>query len=213
MQQGAFNYLLKPLDLAQLRAVVEQGRPPACGCGGTNAELNRRLDEKFGFEGVIGTSPKMHDVIDRLKRIAPTDATRAHPGGHRHRQGAGRAGHPPEQPAKEQALRGAELRRLEREHSGERAVRPRERGLHRRLDRPDRQVRVRQRRARCFWTKSATCRWPRRSSCCACWRTAKSRASARTSRSRSTCGSFRPRTATWRTRSPPARSAAICITG
>ena len=24
MQQGAFNYLLKPLDLAQLRAVVEQ---------------------------------------------------------------------------------------------------------------------------------------------------------------------------------------------
>jgi len=37
--------------------------------------LNRRLDEKFGFEGVIGNSPQMHDVIDRLRRIAPTDAT------------------------------------------------------------------------------------------------------------------------------------------
>jgi two-component system response regulator HydG len=41
----------------------------------TNAELNRRLDEKFGFEGVVGSSPQMNAVIDRLKRIAPTDAS------------------------------------------------------------------------------------------------------------------------------------------
>ena len=40
-----------------------------------NVELNRRLDEKFGFEGVIGSSPQMNAVIDRLKRIAPTDAS------------------------------------------------------------------------------------------------------------------------------------------
>ena len=45
-----------------------------------------------------------------------------------------------------------------------------------------------------------------------CWKTARSPASARTTRSRSTCGSFRPRTATWKTRSRPARSAAISIT-
>src|SRR5437879_5772282 len=40
-----------------------------------NAELNQRLDEKFGFEGVIGSSTQMNGVIDRLKRIAPTDAS------------------------------------------------------------------------------------------------------------------------------------------
>lgn len=40
-----------------------------------NLELNRRLDEKFGFEGVIGSSPLMLGLVDRLKRIAPTDAT------------------------------------------------------------------------------------------------------------------------------------------
>jgi two-component system response regulator HydG len=40
-----------------------------------NAELHRRLDERFGFEGVIGNSPQMHDVVMRLQRIAPTDAT------------------------------------------------------------------------------------------------------------------------------------------
>jgi two-component system response regulator HydG len=37
--------------------------------------LHRRLDERFGFEGVIGNSPQMHDVVMRLQRIAPTDAT------------------------------------------------------------------------------------------------------------------------------------------
>ncbi|HJT35312.1 MAG TPA: sigma-54 dependent transcriptional regulator [Pirellulales bacterium] len=74
MQQGAFNYLLKPLDLGQLRAVVERAADSA-ELRRTNAELHRRLDERFGFEGVVGTSPKMNDVISLLKRIAPTNAT------------------------------------------------------------------------------------------------------------------------------------------
>ena len=74
MQQGAFNYLLKPLDLSQLRAVAEKASA-SLRLRRQNAELNRRLDEKFGFEGVIGNSVQMHDVIDRLKRIAPTDAS------------------------------------------------------------------------------------------------------------------------------------------
>lgn len=74
IQQGAFNYLLKPLDLSQLRAVVDK----ACESlrlRRQNADLNRRLDERFGFEGVVGLSRQMNDVIDRLKRIAPTDAS------------------------------------------------------------------------------------------------------------------------------------------
>jgi two-component system, NtrC family, response regulator HydG len=74
MQQGAFNYLLKPLDLKQLRAVVDNASRTQ-HLRRANAELSRRLDEKFGFEGVIGNSPQMHEVVDRLRRIAPTDAT------------------------------------------------------------------------------------------------------------------------------------------
>lgn len=74
MQQGAFNYLLKPLDLQQLRAVTERAAASA-KLRRTNAELNRRLDERFGFEGVVGVSQKMNDVINLLKRIAPTNAT------------------------------------------------------------------------------------------------------------------------------------------
>jgi two-component system response regulator HydG len=74
MQRGAFNYLLKPLDLAQLRAVTDKASA-SIRLRRQNADLNRRLDEKFGFEGVIGNSTQMHEVIDRLKRIAPTDAS------------------------------------------------------------------------------------------------------------------------------------------
>ncbi len=74
MQQGAFNYLLKPLDMAQLRAVTEKAAENV-RLRRANVELNRRLDERFGFEGVIGNSPQMRDVIERLKRIAPTNAS------------------------------------------------------------------------------------------------------------------------------------------
>jgi two-component system response regulator HydG len=60
--------------LGQLRAVVEKAAD-SLRLKRQNVELNRRLDEKFGFEGVIGNSPQMNEVIDRLKRIAPTDAS------------------------------------------------------------------------------------------------------------------------------------------
>ena len=74
MQQGAFNYLTKPLDLKQLRAVTEKASA-TLQLRRANADLNRRLDERFGFEGVIGNSPQMNRLIDMLKRIAPTDAS------------------------------------------------------------------------------------------------------------------------------------------
>ncbi len=74
MQQGAFNYLLKPLDLAQLRAITEKAAESS-RLRRANVELQRRLDERFGFEGVVGDSLQMRQVIERLKRIAPTNAS------------------------------------------------------------------------------------------------------------------------------------------
>ncbi len=74
MQEGAFNFLEKPITPGRLRAVTNKA-VEACHLKQTNTELRQRLDEKFGFEGIIFASAKMHDVIDRIKRIAPTDAT------------------------------------------------------------------------------------------------------------------------------------------
>ena len=74
MQEGAFNFLEKPITPSRLRAVTSKA-VEAVNLKQTNTELRARLDEKFGFEGIIYASPKMQEVIDRLKRIAPTDAT------------------------------------------------------------------------------------------------------------------------------------------
>lgn len=74
MRQGAFNYLQKPLDLKQLRTITERAAESS-RLRRINRELKQRLDEKFGFNGVIGNSPQMQSLIERLKRIAPTDAT------------------------------------------------------------------------------------------------------------------------------------------
>lgn len=74
MQHGAYTYLTKPLDIQELRSAVEKASDRLRLLRHT-AELNRRLDEKFGFEGVIGNSPQMHRIITQLQQIAPTDST------------------------------------------------------------------------------------------------------------------------------------------
>jgi two-component system response regulator HydG len=74
MQKGAFNFLEKPITPARLRAIVEKAAE-AVSLKRTNTELRQRLDERFGFEGFIYTSAAMRNVIDRLRRIAATDAT------------------------------------------------------------------------------------------------------------------------------------------
>ena len=74
MKAGATNYLQKPVNLAELRAMVDKAAE-GFRLKRANKELQRQLDEKFGFEGVIGNSPKMHDVLKKLQSIAPTAAT------------------------------------------------------------------------------------------------------------------------------------------
>ena len=38
-------------------------------------QLHERLDERFSFDAIIGHSPKLKDVIDRVKLVAPSRAT------------------------------------------------------------------------------------------------------------------------------------------
>jgi len=74
MKAGAANYLQKPVNLGELRAMVERAAE-RFRLHRANKELQQQLDEKFGFEGVVGNSPRMHDVIAKLKSVAPTQAT------------------------------------------------------------------------------------------------------------------------------------------
>ena len=74
MQLGAYNFLEKPITPKRLRAITARA-VESVALRRCNEELQQRLDEKFGFDGIIYASDKMKSVIDRLKRIAPTDAT------------------------------------------------------------------------------------------------------------------------------------------
>jgi two-component system, NtrC family, response regulator HydG len=74
MQQGAYNFLEKPITPTRLRAIAEKAAD-AIRLRQKNVELSQRLDERFGFEGIIFVSDKMKTVIERLKRIAPTDVS------------------------------------------------------------------------------------------------------------------------------------------
>ena len=74
MQSGAYTYLTKPLDINELRMAVARA-VERVRLIRRNLRQAAALDEKFGFEGVVGSSQSMQRVITQLRAIAPTDAT------------------------------------------------------------------------------------------------------------------------------------------
>lgn len=74
IQAGAANYLQKPVNLAELRAMVDKAAE-RLQLTRANKELKRQLDERFGFEGVVGNTPRMQELISKLQTIAATQAT------------------------------------------------------------------------------------------------------------------------------------------
>jgi two-component system response regulator HydG len=74
MQAGATTYLTKPLDIGELRTRVDKASQSQ-RVARSNIELQRQLNERFGFEGVIGNSQAMHTIVARLRQIAPTSAS------------------------------------------------------------------------------------------------------------------------------------------
>ncbi|MBX3417452.1 MAG: sigma-54-dependent Fis family transcriptional regulator [Pirellulaceae bacterium] len=73
MQQGAFHFLEKPVTPKVLQATAFRAAQ-AVELRAQNAYFEDRLDERYGFDNLIYASPSMHAVVERLKRIAPTDA-------------------------------------------------------------------------------------------------------------------------------------------
>ncbi len=69
---GAYDYLVKPIDIDRLRAVVEQAcRRSSRG----DRQKRRRPGEKgqFVFEGIRGTSVAIEGIFEVLRRVAATN--------------------------------------------------------------------------------------------------------------------------------------------
>jgi two-component system, NtrC family, response regulator HydG len=74
LRQGAYDYIEKPIDLDHLRVVVQRAGQKVQLIR-ENHRLQSRLEEKFDFRGVVGESPKMLRVLDKLRRASGSDVT------------------------------------------------------------------------------------------------------------------------------------------
>ena len=73
MRQGAYDYLVKPIDIDQLRTLVSQaGRQVSKAAQKSRHRLKAGIDE-FRFEGVKGGHPTMEGIFEVLRRVAPTN--------------------------------------------------------------------------------------------------------------------------------------------
>jgi DNA-binding NtrC family response regulator len=77
MRMGAYDYLAKPFEPADLRAVVLRalGRAGFASAGPNAAPSPSGLDEPPLLPGVYGRSPVMAELAAMVERLAPSDAT------------------------------------------------------------------------------------------------------------------------------------------
>ncbi|MDD5458512.1 MAG: sigma-54 dependent transcriptional regulator [Phycisphaerae bacterium] len=68
IKRGAFDYLVKPIDIDQLRTVIVQAASKI-----NYAKPRVEADEEFFFEGVRGENPKTTHIFDVLRRVSPTN--------------------------------------------------------------------------------------------------------------------------------------------
>jgi two-component system response regulator AtoC len=74
MKRGAYDYITKPLDLEKLEAVLMRALRSR-EVESENRQLREELDKKFGLENIIGSSPAMVEIYDRIRQVAPSRAT------------------------------------------------------------------------------------------------------------------------------------------
>src|ERR671912_572993 len=72
MDQGAYSFIEKPLDLEHFRAQVNRAVERS-SLRKQNEALREQLVDVSGFEGVVGSSPAMKKVIQTARQVAPSD--------------------------------------------------------------------------------------------------------------------------------------------
>jgi two-component system NtrC family response regulator len=74
MKFGAYDYLKKPVLPHDLRVLVTRALERTAMLQEIRT-LRSSIDQKFGFENVIGHTPPLLNVIETARRVAQTDAT------------------------------------------------------------------------------------------------------------------------------------------
>ncbi|MEO0453602.1 MAG: sigma-54 dependent transcriptional regulator [Verrucomicrobiota bacterium] len=74
MKRGAFDYILKPFDILELKALIKRGLDAAEAAEGDVPET-AVIDVDTMKSGIVGTSAPMQKVYKLIGQVSPTDAT------------------------------------------------------------------------------------------------------------------------------------------
>ena len=74
MKAGASDYVLKPFSLDDLMMTMDKVLE-LHALRDENLKLKAELERRYDFDSIIGHSPKMQEVFDAARRVAPTRAT------------------------------------------------------------------------------------------------------------------------------------------
>jgi DNA-binding NtrC family response regulator len=73
IRQGAYDYLVKPLDIDQLRTLVEQASRKTVAVHARRVGAGREEHDPFMFQGIKGASAAMQGIFEIVRRVAPTN--------------------------------------------------------------------------------------------------------------------------------------------
>jgi DNA-binding NtrC family response regulator len=74
MKAGASEYLTKPFDLEELKLAIEKAVRVA-DLAEEVENLREEIEREYDIEGIVAANPKMLEVLDIVKQVAPSDAT------------------------------------------------------------------------------------------------------------------------------------------
>jgi len=74
LKMGALDYVVKPVNMEELKIIVAQGLEKR-RIQAENVLLKRELKEKYGLENMVGKSKAMREIYSLIEKIAGTDST------------------------------------------------------------------------------------------------------------------------------------------
>jgi len=73
MKRGAYDFVTKPLNLDKVELLISRALRDR-KLVEENRTLRQQVDERYGLENIIGESPALHEVLNTIRQVAPSNA-------------------------------------------------------------------------------------------------------------------------------------------
>ena len=73
MKRGAYDFVTKPLNLDKVEILIARALQSR-RIEQENRSLRQQIDERYGFENILGESIALREVLDTIRQVAPSSA-------------------------------------------------------------------------------------------------------------------------------------------